>query len=85
MDKFKELWYEEYLLGVKYTFKSLHERNFKNLVKVEDIVLFKNLAVKQKHWRLGRNLELYPGADGKVRLVKLLRGKTDYKEKPIKP
>ena len=30
-------------------------------------------------------MELYTGADGKVRSVKLIRGKADYKEKPIKP
>ena len=44
--KFKALWYEEYLLGLKETFKDLHETKFENYIKVEDIVLVKNLAVK---------------------------------------
>ena len=85
LDRFKELWYEEYLLGLKDTFKNLHETKFENRVKVGDIVLVKNPAVKHQHWVLGRILELYPGADGKVRSVKLIRGKADYREKPIKP
>ena len=34
---------------------------------------------------MGRILELYPGADGKIRSVKLIRGKADYKEKPLIP
>ena len=85
MDKFKALWYEEYLLGLKETFKDLHESNFENRIKVGDIVLVKNPAVKRQHWILGRIMEVYPGADGKVRLVKLLRGKADYREKPAQP
>ena len=85
LDKFKALWYEEYLLGLKETFKDLHETKFENRVKVGDIVLVKNPAVKRQHWILGRILEIYPGADGKVRSVKLLRGKADYREKLTKP
>ena len=85
LDRFKELWYEEYLLGLKETFKNLHEAKFENRVKVGDIVLVKNPAVKRQHWALGRILELYPGADGKVRSVKLIRGKADYREKPLTP
>ena len=63
----------------------MHETKFENSVKVGDIVLVKNPAVKRQHWILGRILEIYPGADGKVRSVKLLRGKADYREKPGKP
>ena len=78
MDKFKVLWYEEYLLGFKESFKDLHETKFENRIKVGDIVLVKNPAVKHQHWILGRIMEVYPGADGKVRSVKLLREKADY-------
>ena len=46
LDKFKDLWYEEYLLGLKDTFKNLHETKFENRVKVGDIVLVKYPAVK---------------------------------------
>ena len=85
LDKFKALWYEEYLLGLKETFKDLHESKFENRIKVGDIVLVKNPAVKRQHWVLGRIIEVYPGADGKIRSVKLLRGKADYRDKPAQP
>ena len=85
LDKFKELWYEEYLLSLRESFKDLHEVNFSNKIKVGDIVLVKNPAVKRQHWILGRILELYPGSDGKVRSVKLVRGNADYQKNPLKP
>ena len=54
MVKFKALWYEEYLLGLKETFKDLHEAKFENRIKVGDIGLIKNPSVKRQHWILGR-------------------------------
>ena len=68
LDRFKELWYEEYLLGLKDTFKNLHETKFENHDKVGDIILVKNPVVKRQHWVLGRVLELYPGADAMVKV-----------------
>merc|ERR1712215_116582 len=35
----------------------------------------------RQHWVLGRIIELYPGSDGKVRNVKLLRGDADWDKK----
>ena len=71
---FKRLWYEEYLLSLKESYKNLFDSNFCNKIKVGDIVLVKNPAKTRQHWVLGRIIELYPGPDGKVRNVKLLRG-----------
>ena len=78
LDSFKTLWYEEYLLGMRGLFKDLHETPFVNKVKVNDIVLIKNPAKSRQHWHLGRVLQVYPGSDGQIRSVKLLRGDANY-------
>merc|ERR1712215_103631 len=68
-------------LGLKDSYKNLFESNFCNKIKVGDIVLVKNPAKTRQHWVLGRIIELYPGPDGKVRNVKLLRGDADWDKK----
>ena len=42
LEDFKELWFHEYLLGLKHLFKNLHQTNFVNRIKVGDIVFIKN-------------------------------------------
>ena len=79
--KFKRLWYEEYLLSLKESYRNLCDSNFANKIKEGDIVLVKNPAKTRQHWVLGRVIELYPGSDGKVRNVKLLRGDADWEKK----
>merc|ERR1712121_490915 len=79
--KFKRLWYEEYLLSLKESYRNLCDFNFANKVKEGDIVLVKNPAKSRQHRVLGRVIELYPGSDGKVRNVKLLRGDADWEKK----
>merc|ERR1712121_9746 len=79
--KFKRLWYEEYLLSLKESYRNLCDFNFANKIKEGDIVLVKNPAKTRQHWVLGRVIELYPGSDGKVRNVKLLRGDADWEKK----
>merc|ERR1712236_75183 len=78
---FKRLWCEEYLLCLKESYKNLFDSNFCNKGKEGDIVLIKNPAETRQHWILGRIIELYPGPDGKVRNVKLLRGDVDWDKK----
>ena len=80
LDSFKALWYEEYLLSMRGLYKDLHETPFTNKIKVNDIVLIKNPAKSRQHWHLGRVLQTYPGSDGKVRSVKLLRGDANYEK-----
>ena len=69
--KFKELWYESYLLSLREQSKYLHEINYINKIKVDDIVLIKNPARPRPYWLLGRVLELYHGDDNKIRSVKV--------------
>ena len=82
LEDFKEVWYNEYLLGLRLLHKDLHQIKFENKVKIGDIVLIKNPAKKRQHWRLGKILELIPGSDGIVRAVKLFKADSDYIANP---
>ena len=74
LEEFRVLWYEEYLLGLREQWKDLHETNFSNRVKVDDVVLVRGPPDRKRpYWHLGRILEVIPGDDGKVRSVKLKR------------
>ena len=89
LEDFKDLWFNEYLLGLRDSYKDLHEESFVNQVKVGDIVVLKNtqpeVVKKRQYWSLARVLELIYGSDGKVRTVKLLKGSADYLERPRQP
>ena len=89
LENFKQIWYDEYLLSLRDSFKDLHNDKFINQVKVGDIVLLKNIQPdvikKRQHWSLARILELIHGSDGKVRSVKLLKGTADYQTRPRQP
>ena len=86
LNHFKRLWYEEYLLSLKESYRNLCDSNFANKIKEGDIVLVKNPAKTRQHWVLGRVIELYPGSGGKVRNMTLLRGDADWEKKEgLKP
>merc|ERR1712179_490146 len=55
-------------------------------IKINDIVLIKNFDPRyiksRQHWKLGRVKELIPGDDGKIRQVKVLKGRDWNKESP---
>ena len=82
LQNFKEIWYEEYLLGLQETYKNLHDVKFKNRIRVGDIVLIRNPRLKRDQWILGRVLQLFPGNDGKVRSAKVLRS-GDWEKGPL--
>ena len=74
LEEFRNLWYEEYLISLREQWKDLHEVNFVNRLKIDDIVLVKGPPDKKRpYWHLGRILEVFPGDDGKVRSAKLQR------------
>ena len=89
MDHFKEIWYNEYLLSLRDSYKDLHDDKFENQVKVGDIVLLKNMqpdvVKKRQHWSLARVLELMYSSDWKVRPIKLLKRTADYITRPRLP
>ena len=74
LQNFKDMWANEYLLGLRETCKDLHELDFDNKIKCHDVVMIKNSAKPRPFWLLGRVVELYHGEDNKIRSVKLKRG-----------
>ena len=55
--KFREIWYEEYLLSLRENCKDLHETN-NSEIKIDDVVLIKNLVKPRPYGQLGRVVEL---------------------------
>ena len=74
LTRFRELWYQNYLLGLREQCKDLHEVNFNNRINVDDVVLVKNSAKSRPFWLMGRVLEFIVGNDKKIRSVKVKRG-----------
>ena len=74
VSRFRELWHQTYLLSLREQCKDLHEIDFINHIKVNDVVLVKNPAKPRPYWLLGRVLELFYGDDDKVRSAKVKRG-----------
>ena len=74
LEQFRKMWYEEYLISLREQWKDLHEINFSNKLKVDDVVLVKGPPDKKRTcWRLGRVMKLFPGGDGKVRSASIKR------------
>ena len=72
--RFREIWYQNYLLSLREQRKDLHEVNLNNRINVDDVVLVKNPAKSRPFWLLGRVLELIVGDDKKIRSVKVKGG-----------
>ena len=85
LQDFITIWYTTYLLGLRSLHKDLFQSNFSNKIKVDDIVLIKNFDPRfvksRQHWKLGRVLDLITGDDGRVRQVKVLKGR-DWNKEP---
>ncbi|XP_051813869.1 uncharacterized protein LOC127536725 [Acanthochromis polyacanthus] len=62
-------WRKEYLLNLQQ--KSKWTKNRRN-TRINDIVLLQEDSVPRNQWKLAKVVEVTPGADGRVRKVKLL-------------
>lgn len=79
--QFWKIWQQEVLVEMQQRTKWTEE---KPNVAVGDLVLVKDENMAPSHWRRGRVVEVYPGADGKVRSCKLrLPGKAMFMKRPI--
>lgn len=74
INKFKNVWHDEYLLSLRELHKDIHQNSFDNKIKLQDVVLIRNPAKPRPYWFLGRVVELVKGSDGNIRSAKLLRG-----------
>ena len=70
-EEFKRIWYESYLLSLRELNRDLYQVEWKNRIKVDDVVLIKSPVKKRPYWMIGRVLELIIGHDNKVRVVKI--------------
>ncbi|KAL4008001.1 hypothetical protein ACER0C_001853 [Sarotherodon galilaeus] len=64
-------WRKEYLLNLQQ--RSKWNKNRRN-AKINDIVLLQEDCLPRNQWKLAKVVEVTPGADGRVRKVKLLIG-----------
>ena len=64
--KFRELWYDSYLLSLREQSKSMFQDEWYNRIKIDDIVLVKMPNRTRPFWLLGRVLEVVVGYDNKI-------------------
>ena len=53
MDQFKEIWSREYLMSLRDSYRDLRQKNFIDKIKIDDIVLVRNIQpefVKRRHY-----------------------------------
>jgi hypothetical protein len=73
LDKFKALWYEEYLLSLRETLNNLYQPKWEDRIKIGDIVLISAPNKPRPLWIMGRICKLFTGNDGKTRSAEVLR------------
>lgn len=73
LDKFRDLWYTEYLLSLRRSGKDSYEPVWEDKIKVDDVVLISSPVKPRPLWSLGRITKLFTGKDGKTRSVELIR------------
>ena len=85
LDRFREIWSQEYLTSLRDSYKDLRQENFIDKIKINDIVLIRNIQpefVKRRHyWSLARVLDIIKGHDGCIRSALVLKGSADYLSK----
>lgn len=74
IERFKRLWYDEYLLCLREHSRNLHQVSWSNCVSVGDIVIIKTPNKTRPFWNLGRVVELIVGYDGNIRAVRVMKG-----------
>ena len=54
LQRFRNLWQEEYLLRLRDLTQDLYQSAFNNVIGVDDVVLIKNQAKSRPNWSLDR-------------------------------
>lgn len=73
LDRFRNLWYEEYLLSLRENHRKLYQPLWEDRVKEGDIVLISSENKPRPMWCMGRIVKLFTGSDGKTRSAEVLR------------
>ena len=74
LDKFKKLWYNDYLLILREHSRNLYQSTWENRIKVGDVVLIKAINKPRPYWMMGKVIEIILGHDNKIRTVKVKQG-----------
>ena len=78
LDRFREIWSQEYLTSLRDSYKDLRLENFVEKIDVGDIVLVSNIQpefVKRcQYWSLARVLGVIKGHNGKIGSATVLKG-----------
>ena len=74
LDKFKKLWYNDYLLSLREHSRNLYQSTWENRIKVGDVVLIKAINKPRPYWMMGKVIEIILGHDNKIRTVKVKQG-----------
>lgn len=70
-DHYKNMWYSEYLLGLRENTRDIFQTNWEDKIAVGDVVLINTKNRPRMFWLMGRVLKLLHGDDGRVRQVLL--------------
>uniref|UniRef100_A0A914V113 Integrase catalytic domain-containing protein n=1 Tax=Plectus sambesii TaxID=2011161 RepID=A0A914V113_9BILA len=86
LDKFWELWYDEYLLSLRERTQTTHKEariHAKILPKIDEIVLIKEEGAPRGTWQLGKIIELKEGKNKAVRSAKVQLANKSIINRPI--
>ena len=76
-------------MSLRDSYKNLRQENFVDKIKINDIVLIRNIQpefIKRRHyWSLARVLDVIKGHDGCIRSALVLKGLADYLGKKREP
>ena len=78
-EHYKNMWYREYLLGLRENSRDLFHTDWDDKIAVGDVVLINTKNKPRVFWLMGRVLQLLHGDDGRVRqvLLKTSTGRTE--------
>ena len=88
LQRSRNLWHEEYLLGLGELTHDFYQSDFNNVIAMNDMVFIRNPAKSRPYWSLGRVIRVTPGGDSCIRstLVKKFDGTTqEYSLKHLFP
>ena len=84
LNRFSEIWHTSYLLSLRERNNDLLQPDFKNKIKLDDVVLIRNPTKTRPFWSLGRVIRVFPGHDGLIRSAMIQRGDKTTRQYSIK-
>ena len=73
LEKFKNDWYDQYLLSLRETSRDVYQSSWEDKLKIDDVVLISAPNKPRHQWTMGRITSLLPGRDDITRCVRVMR------------